>query len=88
MCKVCNTLTDQPGTACLVCGKTTALPHVVTLKRVWAFWIAGLAAYVPGNLLPIMFTHTNRILWLDDYWWCGYAIPSRQLRDCRRDFHR
>lgn len=58
MCKVCNTLTDQPGTACLVCGKTTALPHVVTLKRVWAFWIAGLAAYVPGNLLPIMFTHT------------------------------
>ncbi|MGF1456147.1 MAG: paraquat-inducible protein A [Alphaproteobacteria bacterium] len=58
LCRTCRTLTDHPGERCIVCGTPTSLRDPFSLQRVWAFWIAGVIAYIPGNLLPIMITKT------------------------------
>ncbi len=56
VCRVCREITDVPNSHCATCGSqvNTRLPHSV--QRVWAFWLAGVIAYIPGNLLPIMRT--------------------------------
>ncbi|MEM7492983.1 MAG: paraquat-inducible protein A [Pseudomonadota bacterium] len=58
VCRTCGTLTDQPGENCVVCGCKTSLRNPRSLQYVWAFWIAGVIAYIPGNLLPIMITRS------------------------------
>ncbi len=58
LCRVCRTLTDQPGEDCVVCGAPTRLRDRGSLQRVWAFWVAGVIAYIPGNLMPIMVTQS------------------------------
>ncbi|MEO0576835.1 MAG: paraquat-inducible protein A [Pseudomonadota bacterium] len=57
-CSVCRTLTDQPGEDCQVCGNRTQIRDPHCLQKVWAFWCAGLLAFIPGNLLPIMVTRS------------------------------
>ncbi|MEO1305514.1 MAG: paraquat-inducible protein A [Pseudomonadota bacterium] len=56
LCRTCHTLTDRPGERCVVCGTKTAIRPRYAMQLVWAFWIAGVIAYIPGNLLPIMVT--------------------------------
>ncbi len=56
LCRVCRSLTDQPGEDCVVCGAPTRMRGGRSLQLVWAFWIAGVIAYIPGNVLPIMIT--------------------------------
>lgn len=58
VCRTCRTLTDRPGENCVVCGRKTSLRNTRSLEYVWAFWIAGIIAYIPGNLLPIMITQS------------------------------
>ncbi|MEM7663609.1 MAG: paraquat-inducible protein A [Pseudomonadota bacterium] len=58
LCQSCHTLTDRPGEKCAVCGAKTASRKPNSLQRVWAFWFAGVLAYIPGNLLPIMVTQS------------------------------
>ncbi|MEL6258263.1 MAG: paraquat-inducible protein A [Pseudomonadota bacterium] len=57
-CQTCGTLTDHPGEACAVCGSSTALRVPGSLQKVWAFWCAGVIAYIPGNALAIMVTQS------------------------------
>lgn len=57
-CRTCGTLTDRPGEHCVVCGTKTELRMSNSLQRVWAFWLAGIIAYIPGNILPIMITQS------------------------------
>ena len=56
-CSSCLTLTkiddDRP---CICCGDRVESRKPRSLQRTWAFLIAGLLAYVPANLLPIMNT--------------------------------
>ncbi|MEM9532409.1 MAG: paraquat-inducible protein A [Pseudomonadota bacterium] len=56
VCRVCREITDQPGSTCAVCGAQVDSRLPSSVQRVWAFWLAGVIAYVPGNLLPIMRT--------------------------------
>lgn len=56
LCQTCRTLTDQPDEPCVVCGGATPLRDAHSLQKVWAFWLAGLMAFIPGNVLPIMVT--------------------------------
>ena len=58
LCQSCHTLTDRPGETCVVCGERTAMRSPNSLQRVWAFWLAGILAYIPGNLMPIMVTQS------------------------------
>ncbi|MEL6692481.1 MAG: paraquat-inducible protein A [Pseudomonadota bacterium] len=57
-CLSCGTLTDRPGATCTVCGARTHVRRPKSLQRVWAFWIAGVLAYIPGNVMPIMVTQS------------------------------
>lgn len=59
LCRTCRTLTDTPGEPCIVCGAPTGLRSDFSLQKVWAFWLAGIIAYIPGNLLPIMITQST-----------------------------
>lgn len=58
VCRSCSTVTDHPGTRCEVCGAMvhTRIPR--SLQKVWAYWIAGVLLYIPGNIFPIMITST------------------------------
>ena len=57
-CSACKALTDRPGVNCAYCQAKTELRSSDSLQRVWAYWIAGLIAYIPGNLYPIMVTNS------------------------------
>ncbi|MEM7692203.1 MAG: paraquat-inducible protein A [Pseudomonadota bacterium] len=67
-CRTCGSLTRIADTSlqanahlvgsCEVCGERIESFSMRSLQRVWAFWLAGIVAYLPGNLLPIMSTRT------------------------------
>lgn len=56
VCQSCHSLTETPGAPCPFCGAKTSIRKKDSLQRVWAFWVAGVLAYIPGNLYPIMIT--------------------------------
>lgn len=58
VCQSCGSLTDRPGEPCAVCGAQTYLRKPGSLQAVWAYWLAGVLAYIPGNLYPIMVTES------------------------------
>ncbi len=58
LCRICRTLTDTPGEHCVVCGTKVPLREPDSLQKVTALLLAGVIAYIPGNLFPIMITET------------------------------
>ncbi|MEM8981564.1 MAG: paraquat-inducible protein A [Pseudomonadota bacterium] len=58
VCRSCGTLSDRADTACTVCGATVRSLSRDGLQAVWAYWLAGVLAYIPGNVLPIMVTQS------------------------------
>lgn len=58
VCRVCHKISSSPGTKCSQCGAPvhTRIPR--SIEKVWAFWLAGVICYIPGNMLPIMITET------------------------------
>lgn len=49
----------RPGTPeCPRCGAPLQSRDTRSLQRVWAWWIAGLIAYIPANLYPMLLTNT------------------------------
>ncbi len=58
-CEYCGALhRSLHTTACRKCGAAVEGRKRFSLQRTWAFWLMGLVAYVPANLLPIMITST------------------------------
>ena len=41
---------------CGRCGQRLASRDPASLQRVWAWWIAGVVAYIPANTLPMLRT--------------------------------
>ena len=58
LCRTCGTLNGPDGDHCAVCGARLARLADDDLQAVWAFWLAGVIAYIPGNVLPIMVTES------------------------------
>lgn len=58
ICPTCRTITDRPEEKCIVCGTSTPIRKPKALQWVWAFWLAGVLTYIPGNVLPIMVTES------------------------------
>ncbi|MEM1262392.1 MAG: paraquat-inducible protein A [Pseudomonadota bacterium] len=58
LCRSCGTLSDVAEGRCTVCGATLRRPDRRGLQAVWAYWLAGILAYIPGNILPIMLTQS------------------------------
>ena len=57
-CLHCARVWDRDQTRCTQCGAKLSSRYPQSLQRVWAWWIAGLIAYIPANLYPMMITDT------------------------------
>lgn len=57
-CKACHRLTRHPERRCTRCGSKVSLRDHKSLDKVWAFWWAGIIAYIPANLYPLMTTRS------------------------------
>lgn len=57
-CHRCGRVWSPDHPRCLRCGAHLVQPDRRGLQKVWAFWLAGLIAYLPANIFPMMSTQT------------------------------
>lgn len=57
-CRRCARVWPEGTEVCGRCGHEITSRHTKSLQRVWAWWIVGLACYVPANTLPMLHTRT------------------------------
>jgi len=57
-CTHCARVWPAGTAACGRCGKRLVSRDPSSFSRVWAWWAAGLMAYVPANTYPMMVTRT------------------------------
>lgn len=57
-CTVCTRVWPEGTDQCSRCGARLVSRDTRSLSRVWAWWIAGLMAYIPANLYPMLTTTT------------------------------
>lgn len=57
-CTRCTRVWPMGTPTCTRCGSALVSRDPKSLSRVWAWWLAGLMAYVPANLYPMLRTRT------------------------------
>jgi paraquat-inducible protein A len=57
-CRTCTRVWPLGTETCGRCGARLVSRDVTSLQRVWAWTLAGLLAYVPANLYPMLITTT------------------------------
>ena len=57
-CTRCGRAWPLGTTECTRCGGELVSRDKKSLQRVWAWWFAGLIAYIPANLYPMLETRT------------------------------
>jgi paraquat-inducible protein A len=57
-CRRCARVWDMGTARCGRCGGRLASRERRSLSRVWAWWVAGVMAYIPANLWPMLETRT------------------------------
>jgi paraquat-inducible protein A len=57
-CHSCGRVHPSDATNCLRCGAALSSRDTTSLQRVWAWMIAGLIAYIPANIYPMLETTT------------------------------
>lgn len=57
-CRECSRVWPADRTHCETCGSEIRSRDVQSLQKVWAWWIAGVIAYIPANLYPMLHTRT------------------------------
>ncbi|MBU3029055.1 paraquat-inducible protein A [Paracoccus marinaquae] len=55
-CRRCGRVWPKGQRQCARCGSRLVQPDRSGLQAVWAWWLAGLIAYIPANLMPMMRT--------------------------------
>lgn len=55
-CRRCTRVWPMGRAACGRCGARLQSRDARSISRVWAWWVVGLAAYVPANLWPMLET--------------------------------
>ncbi|WP_323779041.1 paraquat-inducible protein A [Leisingera sp.] len=55
-CRACGTVNSRGANACSCCGGSLSEPGPHSLQRVWAWLAAGIIAYVPANIYPMLRT--------------------------------
>jgi paraquat-inducible protein A len=53
-CGVCGNVSPPGLRKCPRCGESLHARAPRSLERVWAWWLAGLIAYIPANLYPML----------------------------------
>ncbi|SFT62492.1 paraquat-inducible protein A [Sedimentitalea nanhaiensis] len=57
-CTGCGRVYRATQARCRRCGARLSSRDETSLQRVWAWWLAGLIAYIPANLYPMLKTTT------------------------------
>ncbi len=57
-CRHCGRVWPGAQSRCTRCGATLHSRYPDSLQRVWAWWVAGLLAFIPANLYPMLVTST------------------------------
>lgn len=57
-CRECARVWPKDQARCGTCGTQLASRDVHSLQKVWAWWTAGVLAYIPANLYPMLHTRT------------------------------
>lgn len=57
-CRRCAKVWPEDKTHCERCGKRLSSRETKSLQKVWAWWLAGVMAYIPANLYPMLQTRT------------------------------
>ena len=57
-CRRCTRVWPLGTETCARCGSRLVSRDPLSLSRVWAWWIAGVLAYIPANLWPMLVTRT------------------------------
>ncbi|WP_088623009.1 paraquat-inducible protein A [Oceanicola sp. 22II-s10i] len=57
-CQRCTRVWPAGTEVCDRCGHTIESRDHLALQKVWAWWVVGLACYVPANVLPMLSTRT------------------------------
>lgn len=57
-CRRCTRVWPATTETCARCGEPLVSRDPRSLQRVWAWWIAGVIAYIPANLSPMLSTRT------------------------------
>ena len=57
-CRSCGRVHLPDVAQCQRCGAALSSRDATSLQRVWAWMIAGLVAYIPANLYPMLETTT------------------------------
>ncbi|MEM6589436.1 MAG: paraquat-inducible protein A [Pseudomonadota bacterium] len=57
-CRTCEKVWPAGTKKCGRCGAKLISRDKKSLQRVWAWWIAGIMAYIPANLYPMLVTTT------------------------------
>lgn len=55
-CTTCGRVHPAVDKTCLRCGAALASRDTKSLQKVWAWWIAGIIAYIPANTYPMLKT--------------------------------
>ncbi|WP_435256530.1 paraquat-inducible protein A [Thioclava sp. FR2] len=55
-CSGCGRVHDRPEPRCLRCGRSLHARKPQSLQKVWAWMFAGLIAYIPANIYPMLIT--------------------------------
>ena len=53
-CRSCGLVAPAGQAHCARCGAALVSRDTQSLQKVWAWWIAGLIAYIPANLYPML----------------------------------
>ena len=53
-CRSCGLVAPLQHRSCARCGAALRSRDAQSLQKVWAFWIAGLVAYIPANIYPML----------------------------------
>lgn len=57
-CTRCGRVHRPETPDCTRCGAPLQSRDTRSLQRVWAWWFAGLIAYIPANIYPMLLTNT------------------------------
>lgn len=57
-CTRCGRVFEPAARECTRCGAPLASRRAHSVQQVWAWWIAGLIAYIPANVYPMLLTST------------------------------
>lgn len=75
-CRRCARVWPMGTEFCGRCGHEITSRHTKSLQRVWAWWMVGLACYVPANTLPML--HTRTLVMVEDNTIIGGAVELAQ----------